>query len=232
MTARAGGKCDTINPGDTSMAWQRAASLKSIPEDGVLGVELDGAPLALYNLDGRIYATHGICTHVMAILAEGWIEDGKIECPLHQGQFDIRSGKALCSPVTEDLRTYAVRVDGNDILVDVSQPGAASPLKSAATNPLAAENHEAVNTNRIVIVGAGQAAAAAIRAMRTAGFNGSIDLVGAEPHLPYERPPLSKELLLGKADASSGIRLSEEDAVQHGVNLHLGLSAISLDPMQ
>ena len=81
-----------------------------------------------------------------------------------------------------------------------------------------------------MIVGAGQAAAAAIRALRANGFNGSIDLVGAEPHLPYERPPLSKELLLGKAEASSSIRLSGSDATQHGVNLHLGLSATSIDP--
>jgi nitrite reductase/ring-hydroxylating ferredoxin subunit len=104
------------------MAWTIAASLNEVPEGKPLGVEIDGMYIALYNLGGEIYATHGICTHALALLSEGWIEDGKIECPLHQGQFDIRSGKALCSPVTEDLRTFAVRVEGNDILVDVDQP--------------------------------------------------------------------------------------------------------------
>lgn len=215
------------------MAWTRAASLNEVPEGKALGVEVDGIHIALYNLDGEIYATHGICTHALALLSEGWIEDGKIECPLHQGQFDIRSGKALCSPVTEDLRTFAVRVGGNDILVDVDQPGAASPLKNVTAEPAALETeNRSENTNRVVIVGAGQAAAAAIRSLRAHGFNGSIDLIGAEPHLPYERPPLSKELLLGKADLSSGIRLSETDAAQHGVRLHLGIAATSIDPTQ
>jgi len=209
------------------MAWTIATSLSEVPEGKALGVEVDGIHIALYNLDGKIYATHGICTHALALLSEGWIEDGKIECPLHQGQFDIRSGKALCSPVTKDLRTYAVRIDGNTIFVDVSQPGAVSSLENAAPGLPASRN-----TNRVVIVGAGQAAAAAIRAMRASGFNGSIDLVGAEPHLSYERPPLSKELLLRQTDVSSGTRLSEKDAEEYGVNLHLDLAAISLDPVQ
>jgi phenylpropionate dioxygenase-like ring-hydroxylating dioxygenase large terminal subunit len=126
MIAQVREKRDTINPGDTSMAWQRAASLQSIPEDGVLGVELEGTPLALYNLGGTIYATHGVCTHALAILAEGFVEDGKIECPLHQGLFDIRTGKALCAPLIEDVQTFAVEVEGDDVLVDLRQPGSAA----------------------------------------------------------------------------------------------------------
>ncbi|MGY3617898.1 FAD-dependent oxidoreductase [Bradyrhizobium sp. USDA 10063] len=209
------------------MAWTRAASLNEVPEGKALGIELDGIRIALYNLGGEIYATHGICTHALALLAEGWIEDGKVECPLHQGQFDIRSGKALCAPVTEDLRTYAVRVEGNDILVDPEQPAATSIFKS---EPIATDPEK--DTNRVVIVGAGQAAAAAIRAMRAGGFDGSIDLVGAEPHPPYERPPLSKEFLLGTAEFSSSVRLSETDATQFGVRLHLGMAATAIDPAQ
>jgi apoptosis-inducing factor 3 len=104
------------------MAWQRAASLKSIPEGGVCGVELEGVPLALYDLDGTIYATHGICTHAMALLAEGFVEDGKIECPLHQGLFDIRTGAALAPPVTAGVQTFAVKVEGDDVLVDLQRP--------------------------------------------------------------------------------------------------------------
>ncbi|MGN6461041.1 MAG: non-heme iron oxygenase ferredoxin subunit, partial [Pseudolabrys sp.] len=105
------------------MAWQRAASLATIPPSGVKGVDLGDTPIALYTLDGRIYATHGICTHALAFLAEGWVEDGKIECPLHQGQFDIRTGKALCTPVTEAIKTFAVRVEGANVLVDLDHPG-------------------------------------------------------------------------------------------------------------
>jgi phenylpropionate dioxygenase-like ring-hydroxylating dioxygenase large terminal subunit len=119
------------------MAWQKAASLSEIDEGGVIGVHVGATPVALYRLDGTVYATHGICTHAMAILADGFVEDGKIECPLHQGLFDIRSGKALCAPVTEDLRTYAVKVEGNDVLVDLDAPAegqapiVAAPVQAA-----------------------------------------------------------------------------------------------------
>jgi phenylpropionate dioxygenase-like ring-hydroxylating dioxygenase large terminal subunit len=125
------------------MAWQRAASLESIPEDGVLGVELEGTPLALYNLGGKIYATHGVCTHALAILAEGFVEDGKIECPLHQGLFDIRTGKALCAPLTEDIQTFAVDVEGDDVLVDLQQPGSAAGEAGRSDAAPAAELEQA-----------------------------------------------------------------------------------------
>lgn len=143
MIAQACAKRDTIDPGDTSMAWQRAASLKSIPEDGVLGIELEGTPLALYNLGGKIYATHGVCTHALAILAEGFVEDGKIECPLHQGLFDIRTGKALCAPLTEDIQTFAVEVEGDDVLVDLRQPGSAAGEAGGSDAAPAAELEQA-----------------------------------------------------------------------------------------
>src|ERR1700761_1655082 len=109
--------------GSSPMAWQRAASLHSIPQGGVIGVKLDGLPLALYRLEGNVYATHGVCTHALALLSEGFVEDGKVECPLHQGVFDIRTGKALCAPLTRDLQTFAVRVEGEDVFVDPDLPG-------------------------------------------------------------------------------------------------------------
>ena len=65
--------------------------------------------------------------------------------------------------------------------------------------------------------------------MREAGFNGAIDLVGDEAHLPYERPPLSKDMLSGKG-ALPQYRLTEADAERYGVRLHLGRRAIAVDP--
>ena len=103
------------------MAWQRIASLSEIAVDAVLGVDVEGSRVALYRLANEVFATAGICTHAMALLSDGFVEDGNIECPLHQSQFDIRSGKALCAPATEDLRTYAVKLDGDEILIDMEQ---------------------------------------------------------------------------------------------------------------
>src|SRR5262249_55735398 len=81
----------------------------------------EGVPLALYDLEGTIYATHGVCTHAMALLSEGFVEDGKIECPLHQGLFDIRTGEALGPPGTTGIQTFAVKVEGDDVPVDLQR---------------------------------------------------------------------------------------------------------------
>ena len=212
------------------MAWQHAASLNSIRDGGVIGVNIQGTPVALYRLHGEVFATHGICTHALALLSEGWVEDGKIECPLHQGQFDIRTGKALCAPLTQDLRTYAVKLEGDDIFVDLDRHGehpVAHPDKADRSTQI---DDAAATTATAVIIGAGQTAAAAIRALRKAGFNGAIDLVGDEVHLPYERPPLSKDMLLGRGNLDACTRLSRIDAESLGVRLHLGQHAIAIDP--
>jgi len=116
------------------MAWQKAAALSELSEGGVIGVHVGATPIALYQLDGVVYATHGICTHAMAILADGFVEDGKIECPLHQALFDIKSGKALSGPATEDLRTFAVKIDGDDVLIDLDV-AAASEVTAAPAAP-------------------------------------------------------------------------------------------------
>ena len=101
------------------MAWHKVARVAEIPEGEVIGVEVEGVPIAVYNLDGEYFATHNVCTHAFALLSDGYGDEGKIECPLHQGIFDIRSGKAEEGPVDEDLKTFSVKVEGDEILVEV-----------------------------------------------------------------------------------------------------------------
>lgn len=103
---------------NTKAEWKAVASVEDIPaETGTLKVVVDGEAVCLYLIDGRIYATQDKCPHGNASLAEGYLEDGKIECPLHQGVFDVMTGKPLCPPVTTDIKTYAVRVEDNQILI-------------------------------------------------------------------------------------------------------------------
>jgi nitrite reductase/ring-hydroxylating ferredoxin subunit len=99
--------------------WVRLASTAELPEGEVLGVESDGKHIALYNVDGEIFATTNVCSHAYALLSDGYLDDDVIECPLHAGRFEVRTGKALGAPVTEDIATYPVRVDGDAILVDL-----------------------------------------------------------------------------------------------------------------
>lgn len=80
-----------------------------------------------------------------------------------------------------------------------------------------------------VVVGAGQAGANAVRAMRTSGFKGRIVLVGDEPHLPYERPPLSKEFLQSGPLPPTPSVLDAQFYSQNAVELRLGQAAVGLD---
>lgn len=99
------------------MNWIRIASAQDLQDDEVMAVTVSGARIALYRSEGEFFATDNRCTHAEAQMSDGFLEDGCIECPLHQARFDIRTGKALCAPATADLRTHAVRREGDDIFI-------------------------------------------------------------------------------------------------------------------
>jgi naphthalene 1,2-dioxygenase ferredoxin component len=95
--------------------WVRAAARGDLASGEVIGIEVAGRSIALYDSDDGLFATDNICTHAYACLSDGWLEGATIECPLHAARFDIRTGKVLDPPATEDLRTYPVRLVGDDI---------------------------------------------------------------------------------------------------------------------
>ncbi|HWD57901.1 MAG TPA: non-heme iron oxygenase ferredoxin subunit [Stellaceae bacterium] len=97
--------------------WVKAADRTALADGEVIGVIVNGQELALYELDGAIYATDDICTHAYAKLSDGWMEKGEIECPLHAGRFDIKTGKATAPPCIDDVKTYPVRVESDEIQV-------------------------------------------------------------------------------------------------------------------
>jgi naphthalene 1,2-dioxygenase ferredoxin component len=97
--------------------WIDAAAMGDVPADDVIGILVAGRDIALYNAGGEIFATDNICTHGHARLCEGFLEGHEIECPLHQGRFDVRTGQPSCAPVTEAIRSYPVRIDGGRVFL-------------------------------------------------------------------------------------------------------------------
>lgn len=95
--------------------WKILVNIDELIEDDVIGVEIEGKDLAIYSIDGEIFVTDNICTHGLARLSDGFVEDGEIECPLHQGKFCIKTGKALCDPLEIDIQTYPVRLENNQV---------------------------------------------------------------------------------------------------------------------
>ena len=97
--------------------WTDAAAVSDVPEGDVIGVKVAGRDIALYEVEGAIYATDNVCTHGQARMSDGFLEGNEIECPLHQGKFDVCTGHALCAPLTENIRTYPVKLVDNRVML-------------------------------------------------------------------------------------------------------------------
>jgi 3-phenylpropionate/trans-cinnamate dioxygenase ferredoxin component len=86
--------------------------LGDIPLGEAVRIEAD-VPIAVFNVDGELFAIDDTCTHQDASLADGWVEDCKVECPLHAACFDLRTGMPSGLPAKTAVRTHDVVVDGD-----------------------------------------------------------------------------------------------------------------------
>ena len=82
-------------------------------------IEKDGKSICVAKIGDEVFAIDDTCTHSDASLSEGDITDFKIECWLHGAEFDLRTGQALTLPATQALETYAVKIDGNSVTVEI-----------------------------------------------------------------------------------------------------------------
>jgi naphthalene 1,2-dioxygenase system ferredoxin subunit len=100
--------------------WTDIGDEDIVEDDDVAQIFAGSARLAVYKIDDTIYVTDDRCTHQEATLSDGYLDGRTIECPRHQGVFDICTGKALGPPLEQDLRTYEVRIADGRVLVDLS----------------------------------------------------------------------------------------------------------------
>lgn len=82
-------------------------------------VEVGDEPVCLINLDGELHAINDTCTHEDASLSDGTIDGDEIECPLHGGTFNIRTGEPMSFPVVVPIEKYTVRIVGDDVQVSL-----------------------------------------------------------------------------------------------------------------
>lgn len=101
------------------MPWVSTIRTADFDDDGLASAQAGKLAVALYSAGGQYFASALLCTHGQASLAEGYLEDFLIECPLHQGTFDIRTGEAVGAPCTMPVRTFPVRVEDGVIEVEV-----------------------------------------------------------------------------------------------------------------
>ncbi len=97
--------------------WVDVSAAADVPTDDVIGIVAAGRQIALYGTNGEVFATDNICSHGQAELCDGFLEGYEIECPMHQGRFDIRTGQPACAPVTEAIRSYPVKIEGGRVFL-------------------------------------------------------------------------------------------------------------------
>lgn len=95
-----------------STNWNDAAALDDLWDGAGLAVNVQGRELALFRSGDEVFATDALCTHGNARLCDGFVEGHEVECPLHQGRFDLRSGAATCAPAMQALKVYPIRIEG------------------------------------------------------------------------------------------------------------------------
>ena len=101
--------------------WIDACGAQDIEEEDVIRFDHGGRTFAIYRSpDDAYYCTDGLCTHEQVHLADGLVMDHVIECPKHNGRFDVRTGKALAAPVYDNLITHPVRVEGGRVIVTLN----------------------------------------------------------------------------------------------------------------
>lgn len=102
---------------DSVSQWFDVGPVDELAEGQMMGVLVNGHNIAIYNIAGEYYATDDVCPHAQALLSEGFLDDGIVECPLHGGRFEVATGRALGPPVYSTIATYKVRVMGSQMQV-------------------------------------------------------------------------------------------------------------------
>jgi 3-phenylpropionate/trans-cinnamate dioxygenase ferredoxin component len=101
--------------------WHFAGNSDDFEDEDIAQIKVGPLAIAVYRAKGDFYATQDTCTHEQAYLSDGILIDCVVECPFHQGRFDVRTGKALSAPAFVPLKTYPLKIVDGKIYVKVSR---------------------------------------------------------------------------------------------------------------
>lgn len=99
--------------------WVKACAKNQLGDNDMFSFDVDEKQLLLTNLGGKIYATDRICTHAEADLSTGFLNSDGIRCPLHLSVFNLENGNPQNPPAETPLKIYNVKIDQNEIYVEV-----------------------------------------------------------------------------------------------------------------
>jgi 3-phenylpropionate/trans-cinnamate dioxygenase ferredoxin subunit len=99
--------------------FHKLASLSALPSGSSVCVQASGKGLALFRQGERVFALDDECSHAQGPLSEGEFDGSKVICPWHGACFDVHTGRALSRPATLDVKSYPVRLQGDEIWVEL-----------------------------------------------------------------------------------------------------------------
>lgn len=99
--------------------WIPTVAFDDIDDEDVVRFDQGGKTFAIYRVEDQAYASDGLCTHEAVHLCDGLVMDHVIECPKHNGRFDIRDGRPLGAPVCVALKTYKTKVEDGQVFIEV-----------------------------------------------------------------------------------------------------------------
>jgi NADPH-dependent 2,4-dienoyl-CoA reductase/sulfur reductase-like enzyme/nitrite reductase/ring-hydroxylating ferredoxin subunit len=186
-------------------------------------ISIDETRILLARTGDRFYAVSATCPHYGAPLAEGVLCGTRIVCPWHHAAFNIVNGDLEEPPALDALVSYAVRVEGEHVLVNVPED-----VMDRRT-PTMVDHDPAADSRQFVIIGAGAAGYAAAQTLREEGFRGNVVMITRERHTPYDRPNLSKDYLHGHAEPEWIPLRPDEFVSEHGIQLVLNREVTRVD---
>ena len=101
--------------------YVKIAKVSDIPEGSGRSFTVNDEEIAVFKIEGKLYAIDDTCTHSYASLANGTVCGHDVECPLHSGRFCVKTGQAKSPPVLEAVNTYPVRIIDDDIEIEISE---------------------------------------------------------------------------------------------------------------
>lgn len=97
----------------------KAAAKSEFPEGKGKKVVINGKNIAVFNIDGKFYATDHKCTHMGGPLSDGTLENFCVNCPWHHSVFDLNSGEVKKGPAKKSISVYKTKIEGDDLLIEV-----------------------------------------------------------------------------------------------------------------
>jgi nitrite reductase/ring-hydroxylating ferredoxin subunit len=102
--------------------WMPLGTLESVFNGGLCrSAKIDDTHVGLFRIDGECFAIDDICSHGNARLTEGDVDGFEVECPLHAGVFDLRTGKALTAPLTRDVNSHPLKLVDGQLYIQITR---------------------------------------------------------------------------------------------------------------